>query len=82
MPLRWEPPPDGWIKMNIDAFRRHFTRYGSIGYVMRHNVKVIIAKGKKIGNCPILVDEYVVVREVVLMAIQEKIQIKVTLNWL
>lgn len=80
-PLRWEPTLDGWIKINIYAFRRHFTRFTSVGYVLRHNVKVIIAKGKKIGDCPILVDEDVVVREVVLMAIQMKIKIKVTLNW-
>lgn len=47
-------PPKGWMKINIDAFRRHSTRSVSIGYVTRDNHASHYGNWKQIRDCFIL----------------------------
>lgn len=52
---RWKPPPVNWIKINVNASMRQSTRPVSVRYIMRDNhASISKAKGKKIGDCPIL----------------------------
>lgn len=40
----WEPSPEGWVEINMDAFNKPSTRSASIGYAMRDNrAKIIMA---------------------------------------
>lgn len=47
--FKLEPSPEGWMKINVDDFRKHWTKLASIRYVMR----TVIPKGKRIENCHI-----------------------------
>lgn len=53
--IRWSPPTEGWIKINMDISRRECTYMESIGYIMRDSLSnVIMAKSKSLGDCPTL----------------------------
>lgn len=52
--LCWKPPPEEWIKINMDASRRIGSKSTSIGYITRLNCSNdIMARCKRIGDCPI-----------------------------
>lgn len=80
----WRPPPDGWVKINVDASKRHWITSTSIGYVMRdQHSKIIMMESRRIGDCVILMAECLVVRETNIKASHKGIQwilFKVTLN--
>lgn len=72
--MGWNSPPKDWIKVNVDVSRRNTTRLASIGYIMRENqAHIIMAKGKCIGGCHILVVECVTAQEA-MATIHKKLQ--------
>lgn len=53
------------MKINIDSSRTILTRSTSVSYEMRVNHdKIMIAKGKPIGDGPVLVTECLAIHEV------------------
>lgn len=67
--FRWKSSPEGCIKVNIDASRREWTKSA---YYERQPCKVILAKGKRIGDYCILTVECLT--EAIPMAIQNDMQ--------
>lgn len=69
--LRLRAPTKGWLKINIDASRRHDLKSISIGLIMRDDqANAIMAQGKRIRDCGTLVAESLAVHEAILKAIQ------------
>lgn len=69
----WKPLPEDWIKLNVDASRRHAIRLISLGYIMRDNqAKIIMTKWEQIENCLILVVKCSVAREAITTTIQNQ----------
>lgn len=83
---RWRSPPEGWVKVNVDASRRHWMKSTSISYIMRdHHSKVIGIDSKTIGDCVILMAVCLAVHEAIRKAGQKGISgflSRVTFNWL
>lgn len=70
MPLRWNQPPENWIKINVDTSRRECTKVATIGYVMTESrSNVILRRSKRLGDCKTLVAECVAVGEAICMAV-------------
>lgn len=45
--LCWRPPPEGWIKVHMDAFRRQCMKSVTLRYIMRDNrLNVIMVRSK------------------------------------
>lgn len=59
------PLSDGWMKINIDVFKRHSTKSVTVSYVLLdYNARIIIVKDKEI-RYSIVVTEYLTVREAI-----------------
>lgn len=70
----WRTPPEGWMKVNVDTFRRQYTKFASLDYIMRGEpFEHHYDSSKRVGDCPILVNECLTVREAILMIIQKGI---------
>lgn len=80
------PPEEGWIKINVNASRRHRLVSTSIGYIIRDsNARIIITNNKNLRDCLILVPECKVIRHTIIMTIKIdylKFVFIVTLRWL
>jgi ribonuclease HI len=50
--MQWEPPPEGWLKVNVDGSFNHKDESGTTGVVIRdHQGQVIVAAGTVIPRC-------------------------------
>lgn len=59
----WSPPLEELIKTNIDYSKRHPTRSTVVGYIMRDNPKILVAKGKQIRDYSIIVVECLAIKK-------------------
>lgn len=70
MELHWNPPPEVWIKINVDASKRQRTGSTSIAYIIRENQSnIITAINKKIRDCSILITECETIGDAIIMTI-------------
>lgn len=68
------PLPEGWMKTNVDAFRKQSTRSTSIGYIMKdNNYDAITSVNRRLENYSILVAKCETVREAILMTVSKDV---------
>lgn len=64
----WTPPPEGWIMIKMNAFRRDCIKSISVGVIMRNNRwNFIMANIERIGDCSILVPKCLIMRKAILV---------------
>lgn len=73
--IKWSPPEEGFVKINVDDARSHHSRSTAIAIIMRDNkANVLRTATKHLRNWPILLAECEAIRQAIIVAINMNIE--------